>query len=204
MILKGFKFGILLQIAVGPICLLIFQTASAFGFLYGIIGVLGVAIIDGLFILTAILGIGAILDKYKNIQKPIQYFGAIVLIVFGLSNIFSVIGISIIPSMNFLSTQNMKNIFFKTLIVTLSNPLTILFWAGVFSSKIVEDHMNKSDMYLFGLGALLSTIIFLTIISAIGHFINIFISSTVLNYLNILVGTVLIIFGIKLAIRKVF
>lgn len=200
MVLKGFKFGMLLQIAVGPICLFIFQTATALGFFSAIIGVLGVTIIDGIFILAAILGIGTLLDTYKNVKKPIQYFGAIILIIFGLSNIIGVIGISIIPSMSFLAKQSVDSVFLKTLILTLSNPLTILFWAGVFSSKIIEEHMNKSDMYLFGLGAILSTILFLTLISALGHSANVFLSSTILDYLNILVGIGLIIFGIKTAI----
>lgn len=203
MVLKGFKFGILLQIAIGPVCLFIFQTATALGFLSAITGVLGVIIIDGLFILAAILGIGTLLDTYNNVRKPIQYFGAIVLIIFGLSNIMGVIGISIIPSMNFLAKQSVDSVFLKTLILTLSNPLTILFWAGVFSTKIVEEHMNKSHMYLFGLGAILSTTLFLTLISVLGHFTNVFLSSTILDYLYIMVGIILIAFGIKTATKKI-
>lgn len=202
MVFKGFKFGMLLQIAVGPICLFIFQTSTGLGFLSGMTGVLGVTIIDGLFILAAILGIGTLLNKYTNIKKPIQYFGAAVLIVFGFSNIVGVVGISIIPSMEFLTEQSMNTVFLKTLMLTLSNPLTILFWAGVFSAKIVEDRMNKFDMYLFGLGALLSTFLFLTLISALGHYAYVFLSSSILDYLNIIVGIILIIFGLKTALKK--
>lgn len=32
MFLKGFKFGMLLQLAIGPICLFIFQTSITKGF----------------------------------------------------------------------------------------------------------------------------------------------------------------------------
>lgn len=202
MFLKGFRFGMLLQIAVGPVCLFIFQTAVASGLISAITGVIGVTIIDSLFILAAILGIGALLDKYNNVKKIIKYFGAIVLIVFGLSNIIGVIGISIIPSMNFLTTQSVDSVFIKTLILTLSNPLTILFWAGVFSSKLVEENMNKSSMYLFGIGAVISTIIFLTFISFIGYFANVFFTSTILNFLNVFVGLVLIAFGVKTARKR--
>ncbi len=202
MILKGFRFGMLLQIAVGPICLFIFQTAASSGFLAAETGVLGVTIIDGLYILAAIFGIGTIINKYEKAKKMIKYFGAFVLIIFGTSNVVGVWGISLIPSLNFLTKQSMEGVFLKTLILTLSNPLTILFWAGVFSTKISEEKMQQKDMYLFGLGAVLSTLFFLTVISISGSFINNFLELSILNSLNIIVGLVLIAFGIKTAVKK--
>lgn len=203
MILKGFRFGMLLQIAVGPICLFIFQTATSSGFFTAETGVLGVTIIDGVYILAAIFGIGTILNKYKKAKKIIKYFGAAVLVIFGASTIVGTFGISLIPSLNFLSKQSVEGVFLKTLVLTLSNPLTILFWAGVFSTKISEENMKKRDMYCFGLGAVLSTLFFLTIISISGSFINKFLEQAVLNTLNALVGLILIAFGIKTAVKKV-
>ncbi|WML33283.1 LysE family transporter [Clostridium sp. OS1-26] len=202
MIFKGFRFGMLLQIAVGPICLFIFQTAASSGFLTAETGVLGVTIIDGLYILAAIFGIGTILNKHEKAKEMIKYFGAFILIIFGTSNVVGVWGISLIPSLNFLSKQSMEGVFLKTLILTLSNPLTILFWAGVFSTKISEENMQQKNMYSFGLGAVLSTLFFLTAISISGSFINNFLESSVLNSLNIIVGLVLIAFGIKTAVKK--
>jgi len=199
MIIKGFKFGILLQIAIGPICLFVFQTAVTHGFWAALYSVIGVALVDALFILVAIWGIGTLLEHNKQFKKIIQTFGAIVLIGFGISTLLSAFGISILPSMNFLPTQNFNSIFFKALLLTLSNPMTILFWAGVFSTKIVEDDMNTSGMYLFGLGAVISTLLFLSLISGIGVFANEFFPSILLTSFNILIGLLLIAFGIKTA-----
>jgi len=197
MVLKGFRFGMILQIAVGPLCLFIFQTAVTSGFFTAMIGVLGVVIVDALYILAAIFGIGIIIGKYKNLKKMIKYFGSIVLIVFGISIILEVFGFSLIPSLNFLSKQSMESIFLKVLVLTLSNPLTILFWVGVFSTKLSEANMNRKDMYYFGLGAVLATISFLTLVSIAGIFINNFLNPVVLKILNIIVGLVLIVFGLK-------
>ena len=202
MIIKGFKFGMLLQIAVGPICLFVFQTAVAHGFPSAMSSVIGVTLIDTLFILAAIWGLGTLLDRNKNFKKTIQTFGAIILIGFGISTIVGAFGISTIPSMHFLSKLNVDSIFLKALILTVSNPLTILFWAGVFSTKIVEEEMNTFDMYLFGIGAVFSTILFLSLISAIGHFVNEFLPSTLITIFNVLIGLVLITFGIKTALIK--
>jgi len=81
--------------------------------------------------------------------------------------------------------------------LTLSNPLTILFWVGVFSTKLSEANMNRKDMYCFGLGAVLATISFLTLVSITGIFVNNFLNPDVLKILNIIVGLVLIYFGLK-------
>jgi len=81
--------------------------------------------------------------------------------------------------------------------LTLSNPLTILFWVGVFSTKLSEANMNRKDMYCFGFGAVLATISFLTLVSITGIFVNNFLNPDVLKILNIIVGLVLIYFGLK-------
>lgn len=137
MIIKGSKFGMLLQIAIGPICLFVFQTAVTHGFSAAMSSVVGVALIDTLFILVAMWGLGTLLERNKNYKKAIQTFGAMVLIGFGISTILGAFGVPIVPSIDFLSKQNLDSIFFKALLLTLSNPLTILFWAGVFSTKII-------------------------------------------------------------------
>lgn len=199
MLLKGFRFGMLLQLAVGPICVYILKTGASQGLLSAMIGVLAVVIIDGLFILAAILGMGILINKYDNVKIGLKYFGAVILILFGLSSVLGALGINLFPSFSFLSAQSHGGIFVKTLILTLSNPLTILFWAGVFSTKIVEENMEQNDMVIFGLGAILSTLFFLTVISFSGSFINTFLKPQFLDGLNIIVGLILIGFGIKTA-----
>ena len=150
MIFKGFKFAILLQIAIGPVCIFLFQTAANNSLLLALSGVVGVAIIDLLFIMLAIFGIGTIINKYDNAKKALAYFGALVFILFGLSIIFDAFGKPIFPSLTLLKSGSASSVFLKTMLLTLSNPLTILFWAGVFSSKITQNDMTRKDMYLFG------------------------------------------------------
>ncbi len=200
MIIKGFKFGMILQLAIGPIFLLILQTAITKGFSQAMIGVSGVTLVDALFISAAILGLGSIIDKNENIKKHMGYIGATILIIFGLSTLVGVFGISFIPSFS-LSTEGASNIFMKTVILTLSSPLTIVFWAGVFSAKIIEEKLAQRDLYLFGLGAVISTLLFLTTISMAGNAMSIAIDSSFLGVMNAAVGLFLIGFGIKTYMR---
>jgi len=197
MIFKGFKFGMLLQLAVGPVCLFVFNTAISSGFLFAEFGVLGVVFTDALFILLAILGVGQILEKSTKIKKIISYFGGLVLVIFGLSFILSSYGISILPNINILKEVTSKNIFLKAIILTGSNPLGIIFWAGVFSAKVIEENMNKKDIYSFGTGACLSTLFFLTLVAFGGSLATNFLPTNIITFLNVIVGIILILFGLK-------
>jgi len=202
MIFKGFKFAILLQIAIGPVCIFLFHTAATSGLLIALTGVLGVAVVDALYILLAIFGIGTLINKYESAKKILAYFGAIIFILFGLSIILETLGIQLLPNLSFISSENVQSVFKKTMILTLSNPLTILFWAGVFSAKITENNMSRKDMYYFGFGAILSTLFFLSLIAALGVFVGLFLTDSILKILNISVGLLLIYFGIRTSLHK--
>lgn len=201
MLIKGFKFGMLLQFAIGPVCIFIFQMASLKGFYIAETGVLGVVLIDGIFIIVAILGIASIINR-KNIRVCLKIFGSTILLIFGFSTVLSQFNISLLPSLSLNNISNSNNVFTRAIILTTSNPLTIIFWAGVFSTKVSEENMKRKDIYAFGLGALLSTILFLTLIALVGSFAKAFFSSNVTQILNTIVGFLLIYFGIRMFLKK--
>lgn len=200
MVIRGLKFGILLQLAVGPMCLLVFNTSAKHGFWVGFSLVLSITLIDLLFITLSGLGVGAILDK-DHIKNIIKIFGAIVLILFGGNMILSVFNIPILPNIRLFSQIDEKSVFIQGLLLTASNPLTIIFWSGVFSTQVIENSYNRKELYWFGLGCVLSTIIFLTFVAALGIIINSFLTVNTMNILNICVGGIVIYFGIKLMLK---
>ena len=109
--LDGLKFGMLLQLAVGPMCLMVFNTAKNVGFLVAITLVLAIALVDAFYIILASLGVSKILDKPK-IKKAFKIIGSLVLIIFG-ANINSVIVMGILIS--FIVTSIMiTNSFYNT------------------------------------------------------------------------------------------
>lgn len=194
MFLKGFKFGMLLQLAIGPICLFIFQTSITKGLFIAEIGVLGVAAGDSIQMILAILGIEKFLQKNKSAFK---IFSAIILFIFGINSILATLDIDILPTLNFLNPNSNQNIFIQSLFLTLSNPLTIVFWAGVFSSKIAQEEISNDSLKFFTLGCIFSTLFFLTIVSILGNFTQTLFSNTIISILNIAVGVFLILFGFK-------
>jgi threonine/homoserine/homoserine lactone efflux protein len=131
----------LLQLAVGPVALFIFQTALVSGFITAGTGVIGAALVDAIFIVAAIIGIGAVLQREKA-AAVMKLFGAVILTAFGISTVLGVFGLSFIPGFNLAQGVETGSVFQRALLITASNPLTIIFWAGVFSARLAEDDMK--------------------------------------------------------------
>lgn len=191
----------LLQFAVGPMCLLVFNTSASHGLALGITLVLAITLVDLLFIALSCFGIGSILSKTK-VKNIVKLLGALVLILFGVNMIAGAFDISILPNIKLFSEINSGSIFIQGLFLTASNPLTIIFWGGVFSTQVIENGYNKKQLYLFGIGCVLSTISFLTLIAVLSTIISGFLNATVIKVLNIFVGIIIIYFGTRLMLKK--
>lgn len=202
MLFKGFRLGMLLQIAVGPVCLFIFQTAAVSGFLPAESGVIAVALADALYIFAALLGVGALIGKRPGLKAVLKYAGGAILILFGLNLVVSTFWEGFLPGLSLSKSAGAGSAFLRAALITLSCPLTILFWLGVFSQRAAEQAADRRGMALYGLGAVLSTLVFMTVIAAIGGLTHTFLSDTVVHILNLLVGLALIAFGIRTVIKK--
>jgi threonine/homoserine/homoserine lactone efflux protein len=196
----GFLFGMILQLAIGPICLMVFKTSGLLGLEQGLIFVAAVALIDSLYIFLASIGMASILEN-NILQKWLKYLGGIILILFGINTIFVCFNYSIIPNIK-ININNISNIFIQGLILTLSNPLTIIFWGGVFSEKVSNQNYTRNQIFLFGIGCISSTILFLGIIAIIGTITRIFLPEIIIKILNGIIGIIIIVFGIKMIIKK--
>jgi threonine/homoserine/homoserine lactone efflux protein len=202
MVYKGFRFGMLLQIAIGPVCLLILQAAIASGFGTAESGVAAVVLVDAAFISAAILGIGSVFNRFPKSKSFLKYFGALVLILFGLNNILGVMGISLLPGSSSAGLSGERSFFLTMLLLTMSNPLTILFWAGVFSTKLAQEAYTQPQIFAFGAGAALSTAFFLSAVAFLGSLVNARLNNALISGLNLVVGLVLIFFGLRLIQKK--
>lgn len=200
-IFSGFRFGLLLQFAVGPISLYIFKVAVSAGFFKAFVGTIAVTLADSLFIIAAIIGIGTLLEKYSGFKKFLTYFGGAILILFGISIVVATIQSGILKDARVVTEASIGKIALEAFVLTAANPLTILFWAGVFSTKVADEGMDRRAMYGFGIGAALSTLICLSLLAIIGDFFQVFLTPEIMFVLNIVVGLVLVYFGAKVVAK---
>ena len=200
-IASGIKFGILLQLAIGPMCLMTFNTAMSDGFGRGMIVVAGIAVVDVFYMILTGLGVSRLM-KSDKIQKGMKLFGCIVLVLFGLNIIMAVFGASLLPGISIFSAAESDSLFFQCVFLTASNPLTIIFFSGIFSTQVAENNYNSRELFYFGAGVMISTLVFLTGVSLLGTVLSGFIPEAAVKALNFAVGIFLIYFGLKLFLAK--
>lgn len=201
MIWKGFRFGMLLQLAVGPMCFLVFQTSASYGFFSGWQIVLAVALVDALFIVLSGLGTAAFISKPK-VKAAVRWTGCLVLVVFGLNIGLGALDIQVLPSITLFSASSGGSLFWRGFLLTASNPLTIIFWSGMLTAQMAQNQWNKRQLAFFAVGCVLSTLTFLTAVAALGSVVSSFLPELVIQILNLAVGAALVFYGFKLLLQK--
>ncbi|WHX47127.1 LysE family transporter [Paenibacillus woosongensis] len=196
-VLRGFRFGMVLQLAVGPVCIYIFNVASKQGFLEAAAGVAAVTLVDAIFILLAIVGAASFMDR-PEVNRGLRIFGFAVLLVFGMNLVLSVFGIELLSYFRLPSGADVDRPILSSLLLTASNPLTIVFWAGMFTAKVAEGGLSKAGIYAFGFGTVLSTLAFLLLVALAGSFIGQFLPEALLKVLDGAVGVLILYFAVRM------
>jgi threonine/homoserine/homoserine lactone efflux protein len=196
---EGMRFGLLLQLAVGPVCLFVYRTSSVHGVWRGLVAVWGVALVDALYI--ALAGLGVMRWAEAGVaRRALQYAGAIVIALFALDITTSALGMQLLPSMApVAAAARGGSSFFAAALLTGSNPLTIVFWAGVFSAKVAAQRHNRRDLWWFSLGCVGATIAFLAVTAVLGALVGRLAPGVVVRILNMAVGCALLHFALRLA-----
>ena len=190
---NGLLTGLLLQLAIGPVFFFIMNLTIQRTFLDGLMGVLAVTIVDYFYITLAILGLGKILEK-KQVKQIFGVISSIVLIIFGAIIIRDIIGSDPSTAVETAST-NLLTSFTAVFLLTISSPLTIVFFTSLFAAKAVEYNYTNRELFIFGLATGSATFIFMgssvILFALIGEVIPILLVRT----LNLLVGILLIGYG---------
>ncbi len=198
---KGFRFGLLLQAAIGPVCLFVFNSAIAQGFFTAFTAISAVVLADALMITISLLG-ASLLFRKRRFAWFSQILGGFVLIIFGLDMVLNVFGVRVVPGFTLFQVNTVMSLFLQTLLLTLSNPLTILFWGGVLASKIAENEWTRAELVSFAFGCVLATGVFMTLIAALGSFVVVLLPPIILQGLNIVVGAVICGYGVRLLLHR--
>lgn len=194
--------GLILQIAVGPITFFIINIVIQRTLLDGFFAILGAALADYCYITLSIIGIAKLLENVR-IKKTLGFISSLVLILFGfyiitgsLRNIQVNVGITN-------NLQDLTRSFISTFMLTLSNPLTIIFWTSIFTARSIEYSLNRKELIIFGFAAGLAVFLFLGTIVLIISIFKYSIPVAAVRLANILVGLILITYGLFRSIKNI-
>jgi len=190
---NGLITGLILQLAIGPVFFFIINLTLQKTIFDGLVGALAVALVDFSYIGLAILGIGKILEK-KKVKKIFGVVSSMVLIIFGLIIIKNVINTSMIVNMEINSTSLLSS-FISVLLLTVSNPLTIILYTGILATKGIESSYSKKELFVFGSGVGLATLIFMSTSVLLFFYFKETVPTILIQILNVVVGCLLIGYG---------
>jgi threonine/homoserine/homoserine lactone efflux protein len=196
---NGLLTGLVLQLAIGPVFFFIINLVFQKTILDGFVAVLAVTIVDYFYITLAILGIGKLLENTK-VKKAFGIISSIVLIIFGLFIIKNITNINIPNTININSTSLFSS-FVSTFFLTISSPMTIVFFTSLFAAKTVEYNYTKRELFIFGFATGLATLIFMGSSVILFSLIKETIQTILIQTLNLIVGGLIVLYGVLRLIK---
>jgi threonine/homoserine/homoserine lactone efflux protein len=186
---QGLGFGLTLQLSVGPVCIAVLGQSVARGFRSAFWMTLGVTVVDAAYMLASLIGVGTLM-QIAVVRQGLQVAGALVLIYFGCRHLRHA------GSGRTKREAAAKDSFWHGVTITMTSPLTILFWAGVFGAMIAsQPQTDWGQLLFFSLGCAAATVLFLGLVSAGGGWVARFVQPSLLKRLDVGVGIFLLLFG---------
>jgi threonine/homoserine/homoserine lactone efflux protein len=131
--LKGMFAGIILAAPVGPVGIMCIERALAHGRIAGLAAGLGAAVADAVYGAVAAFGLNLVSSMVLDHQTPLRFVGGIFLCYIGVRTLIRSNGKASCGA-RAKPTDGLYGDFASTFVVTLTNPLTILAFGGVFAA----------------------------------------------------------------------
>ncbi|OGZ02726.1 MAG: hypothetical protein A2946_04065 [Candidatus Liptonbacteria bacterium RIFCSPLOWO2_01_FULL_53_13] len=199
--INGLTTGLILQLAIGPVFFFIANVTIQRTIFDGLAGVLAVTFVDYFYITLAILGIGKLLENNK-VKRTFGIISSVVLAIFGIIIIRGITGAGITASAISSSTDLFSS-FASVFFLTISSPMTIVFFTSLFTAKAVEYNYAKRELLLFGFGTGMATLLFMGTSVLVFSLIKGNIPVLLIQILNLIVGCLLIGYGVVRFVKVV-
>lgn len=140
---RGLLIGLSVAATIGPMSILCIQRTMSKGFFYGLVSGLGIATADGLYGCVAGFGLTIVAAFLVQQQVWVHIVGGLFLLYLGVRTLLSK------PSEHAaqaVMTTNFAGAYVTTLLLTLTNPLTILSFAAIFAGLGVGSSRQNNSM----------------------------------------------------------
>lgn len=195
---NGLATGLFLQLAIGPVFFYIINLTLQRSVYDGLVAAMAVSIVDYFYITLSIIGIGKLLEK-KKIKKVFGVVSSIVLIIFGTWIIYGITNSTSLIS--HVSSMSLVSSFLSVFLITISSPMTIVFFTGIFAAKAVEYNYTKKELWIFGLAVGFATFLFMGLSVILFSLFKQTIPTALIQSLNLIVGLVLMGYGVMRIIK---
>ncbi|MFT5181680.1 MAG: threonine/homoserine/homoserine lactone efflux protein [Alphaproteobacteria bacterium] len=144
-LINGFLFGLVLAAPVGPVGVLCVQRTLSEGRMHGLLSGLGAAFGDAIYGAIAAFGISAIQLWIADHQSGLRTIGGIVLLILAAKTLFVRPRRAAPAKVGQVHTESLLQDFISTFLLAITNPITMLTFAGLFVTLGVTDAGDSVD-----------------------------------------------------------
>ncbi len=199
--IKGFIIGFSIAAPVGPIGILCIQRTLAGGNVQGLVTGLGAATADAIYGFIAAFGLTFISNFLVEQSIWFRLIGGLFLCYLGIKAFLAG------PQNQALSVRNRNSLsaYGTTFFLTLTNPMTILFFAGVFAGLgMVSESIQYTSAGLMVIVVFIGSGAWWLILSATTSILRHKIDERKLAWINKISGFVILAFGVGAVLSTVF
>jgi L-lysine exporter family protein LysE/ArgO len=193
--------GLSLAAPIGPVNAAQLEKGIRNGFFHSWFVGLGAMVADGFYMLLVYLGFVHFLEK-PIIQAFLWSFGCFVLVYTGIESIFKA---GKITEKNFRSIEPLSKSFLSGFFMSLSNPLTILFWLGIYGSVMAKTASSYStdQILLFSIAVLFGLLLWDISMALMSSTFKRFLSKNLLTAIAYISGLSLIGYGCYFGVEAI-
>lgn len=192
--------GISLAAPIGPVNAAQLDTGIKNGFFHAWIFGIGALTADILYMIMVYLGIGQFIDS-PYIKVFLWSFGCFVLTYTGIESIVTLNKLKL----NFNSIQRirLRQALVSGFLLSLLNPLTILFWLGIYGSVLAQTSatFNTSSLLIFSAAIIIGIILWDTFMAFLSSGARKVLSTKFLIIISLISSLSMIAFGIYFGIQ---
>ncbi|HEX9092233.1 MAG TPA: LysE family translocator [Anaerolineales bacterium] len=190
---KGLLIGFSIAAPVGPIAILCIKRTITSGRVYGLASGLGAASADAVYGSIAAFSLTIISNFLIHQQNWLRLFGGLFLCYLGVKTIIAVPAFPTAQARRL----NLLNAYASTFFLTLTNPLTILFFAAIFAGfGLVKLQVTYASAISIVVGVFLGSSCWWLFLSSAVHLLRGRIQPVGLLWVNRLSGLIILGFGI--------
>ncbi|MFT4412470.1 LysE family transporter [Fredinandcohnia humi] len=191
--------GLSLAAPIGPVNAAQLDRGIKFGFLHAWLVGVGAVIADGIYMLVVYLGLVTFINT-PFIQTFLWLFGCFVLIYTGVESILSA---GTVHVQNHRNREPLYKAFWSGFLMSITNPLTILFWLGIYGSVLAKTATTStsSELILYSAAIFSGLLIWDIAMATVSSGFRKIMTSHLLAYISVISGLSLIGFGIYFGIQ---
>jgi L-lysine exporter family protein LysE/ArgO len=193
--------GLSLAAPIGPVNAAQMDKGIKNGFWHSWLVGVGAFVADGIYMLAVYMGVVNFLEA-EFMQTFLWLFGSFVLIYTGIE--------SLVSSGPSISNQSIKNeplykSFLSGFLISISNPLTILFWLGIYGSVLAKTAATSTheQLILYSIAIFIGLFIWDVTMAGISSSFKKVLSNKLIILITVLSGISLICFGVHFGYQAI-